>query len=155
MDIQETTAKLPRESVRVDCAEMGCITLCIQTPEGIHFDATLLNVGTGGCSFLLPEEAPPLPDGSRLELTFYWGEERQVVQQGTLLTRHTRSEQEIGHVHFSDQTGNQLRAMGELVTHVERIHLRVRQNWSPTETENLDGLFSPLGHPGKRSCTRC
>ncbi|MEO5353371.1 MAG: PilZ domain-containing protein [Magnetococcus sp. XQGC-1] len=154
---QETTtednAPLPRESIRVDCAAVGCVTLCIQTPDGAHFDVTLLDVGTGGCSFLLPEEVQPLPDGSALELTFYWGEERRVLQQGILLSRHTRSEQEVGHLHFTSQTGQQLRAMGELVTHVERVHLRVRQNWSPTETENLDGLFSRLDHPG--TCTRC
>lgn len=132
-----------RGTVRVECPTSTGVTLQVRSTEGARFDASVLDISTGGCSFLFPDDESPLSEGCTLALTFSWGEEREVLQHGTLFRVQNKRGRMVGHVGFHATRYEAIRELGELVTHIERVHIRTRHNQSPTETENLADLYRP------------
>lgn len=132
-----------RGALRVECPASTGVTLQVRSAEGARFEASVLDISTGGCSFLFPDDESPLSEGCALTLTFSWGEEREVLQHGTLFRVQNKRGRMVGHVGFHATQYEAIRELGELVTHIERVHIRTRHNQSPTETENLADLYRP------------
>ncbi|MEO5340263.1 MAG: DUF2784 domain-containing protein [Magnetococcus sp. MYC-9] len=143
-----------RDAIRIPYAEATDMVLQIKSQEGNTLDVVLLELGIGGCSFLFPDEEPFLPEGALLELTFHWCVDQRLSLPGNLLRVERRSEVVTGHLLFSIDTPEAERALGALVTWMERIHLRARHNWSATETENLAALYRNSGSHSC-ACARC
>ncbi|MEO5364287.1 MAG: DUF2784 domain-containing protein [Magnetococcus sp. DMHC-8] len=145
-----------RASVRVDNTDATGVMLAIRQADGTTFDATLLAVGAGGCTLVWPDEEPRSAVGMPLVFTFFWCDGQRVSRHGTLLRWQMRGNEMTGDAGFAVADHDTDRAMGELVTWMERIHLRTRRDWSPTETENLAELYrSSAEHLGKNPCHRC
>ncbi|MEO5350809.1 MAG: PilZ domain-containing protein [Magnetococcus sp. YQC-3] len=132
---------LRRDAVRVAYSSASRVALRIKNTGGYEYTATILEISAGGCSFSLSNDEASLVEGEKLELAFYKDEEKQVSLHGTLFKVQSRRGKEIGHVGFHAESYEAVREMGELVAHMERIALRERHNWSPTETENLAELY--------------
>ncbi|MBF0461928.1 MAG: PilZ domain-containing protein [Magnetococcales bacterium] len=132
---------LRRDAVRVEYSDATGVTLRIRSEGGADFDATILDISMGGCSFVLPYDVAFLSNGTMLELTFSWGEEEQVVQHGIFSKAQTPQGKAVGHVVFSAKTYESIQAVGALVTHIERVRLRVRHNLPPNATEGLAELY--------------
>ncbi len=123
--------RLQRGAVRVEYSDATGVTLHVKGEGGGVFEATLLDVSTGGCSFVPNDEVLP-SEGSALTLAFRWGEERELVQRGILSKVHSKRGRVVAHVVFHPKTYESIREVGELVTYIERIYLRTRHNRSST-----------------------
>lgn len=152
----ESDRTLHRDSVRIGCSDIVGLMLNIKREDGSNFDATIEDLSVGGCCFILPDDEFPIPEGTQLDLTFYWCEDIQIIQHGTLSRMHTRQNKVTGHVRFCVKNHESIWKISELVTHIERIHLRARHNWSPTETESLGSSYRPskTSHARKKACCR-
>ncbi|MBF0462913.1 MAG: PilZ domain-containing protein [Magnetococcales bacterium] len=143
-----------RDGVRVACSDATGVVLWIEGDAGVGFDAIPVDMSVGGCRFVWPDDVTPLPEGTRLQLTFDWCVDRQVVRPGTLFLVQIGPEQSIGQVVFAPGDLPTEQAMGALITYIERINLRIRRHESPTATENLAELYRS-DHAGKCPCSRC
>ncbi len=143
MAFPDTISRKPvqRDSIRVANSDTTGVTLRVEDDEGADFDATLLDISIGGCSFILPHGETPISVETVMKLVFSWGEKKQIIQHGTLFKIQTRQGKVIVHVGFCAGTYETMQEIGELVTHLECIHLRTRHNLSPTETEGLAELY--------------
>jgi hypothetical protein len=130
-----------RDSVRIENVESAGVELRVRNEEGSDFIAAVLDISMGGCSFIFPGDEELISSGTVLELRFRWGEEREIFRRGVLYKLKRKSGTIVGHVGFRTDDYEAVRETGELVGHIERIHLRRRHNWSANETENLSELY--------------
>ncbi|MBF0461955.1 MAG: hypothetical protein HQL87_11210 [Magnetococcales bacterium] len=146
---------LQRDTIRAANSATTGVTLQVECEEGAHFAATLLDISTGGCSFILPYDETPVSVESLMTLVFSWGEENQVTQHGTLFKIETRQGNVIVHIGFCCGTYRSMQEIGELVTHIECINLRIRHHLAPTETENLSELYRPTSSSSADDLDAC
>ena len=117
-----------RASARFEVPGKAMIVLTVERPALVTFRAQLLNLGTGGLSFQQPDDVAPLTENCHLKLTFNWPPENQLVIPGTLVKNKSALGKTRVHVRFSIETFEMSRAIGELVTHIERMELKERSD---------------------------
>lgn len=117
-----------RASARFEVPPGAAIKLTVERPALVTFRALLLNLGTGGLSFMQPDDIAPLTENSHLKLTFDWPPENQLVVPATLLKNKTAVGKTRSHVRFSVEDYEMSRSLGELVTYVERQELKGRSD---------------------------
>ncbi|MBF0339934.1 MAG: PilZ domain-containing protein [Magnetococcales bacterium] len=143
-----------RQVYRVQDTPLAGVVLNLAREGGHAFDVTLVDLSPGGCAFHYPEEEEPFPSGTPLQLTFHWCVDQRIALSGTLLRIQYRDGAATGHVGFGLPLREESREVGALVRQMERIHLRVRKELSPRETEQWrSGAGRSLrhGHP----CSSC
>ncbi|WP_130469874.1 PilZ domain-containing protein [Candidatus Magnetaquicoccus inordinatus] len=138
---QMSRKALRRDAARIPYQPASGVSLRLVDEDGSSFEAIILDISMGGCRFLLPHDQSPPAEGSQVRFFFQWRDDQELVQQGTLFKVQYRQGEIVGHAGFHADNYEAIRMIGELVTHVERINLRLRHNLSPTETENIADLF--------------
>ncbi|MBF0184642.1 MAG: PilZ domain-containing protein [Magnetococcales bacterium] len=141
---QMTRKPLRRDAARIPYQPASGVSMRLVDAEGVHYDAVILDISVGGCRFLLPHDQSPPQEGSQVRFFFQWRDDQELVQEGTMFKVQYRQGEVIGHAGFHADNYEAIRTIGELVTHIERIHLRIRHNMSPHETENLAELYQSM-----------
>lgn len=144
-----------RDGIRVTESEQAGLILQVKQEDGTCFDATLLDLGLGGCSILLPDQEPPLTTATPLLLTFFWCLDKQLKQPATLLSIHTQETQQIGHIRFCAESHQTRREIGLLVAHIERLSLRARRNADFHGTEYVAEWYPTAKKKKKKRSCRC
>ena len=105
------------------------MVLHVRREAGYKFPAAILDVGVGGLCFVFPPEEAAIAEGSEVEATFTWEDDTwSVTARGTLLRMGTRKGKTTGQIAFANDSYEVIRAMGELVAHIERTRLQLRAN---------------------------
>ena len=119
--------KRQRSTVRVQYLEEARVVLHVRREAGSKFPCTIMDVGTGGLCFAFPRDEAAIAEGSEVESTFLWEEgSREVTVRGTLLKMGTRKGKTTGQIVFVSESYEVIRALGEVVSHIERVRLQFK-----------------------------
>ncbi|MBF0401920.1 MAG: PilZ domain-containing protein [Magnetococcales bacterium] len=116
-----------RASVRVKYFEDARVALSIKREAGVSFFAPIVDIGAGGVCFTLPDDEAPIAEGSEVDVTFYWDEEKELADKGTLIKMGSRHGKPVGQIAFATESYEVIRQLGELVAHIERARLQTRR----------------------------
>lgn len=131
-----------RASARFPVSEAAAVILTVERPALITFRALLLDIGTGGISFMQPKDIAPLksrsdkradmmssemsgdyPENCHLHLKFHWPFEQELEVPGVLIKNKVAMGKTRVHVRFSVESYELSRELGLLVSYVERLEL--------------------------------
>ena len=102
------------------------VSLMVERPAQITFPAQLRNIGNGGLSFLQPADITPMTENCHLKVVLQWDIDQEIILNGTLVKNKITRNEICAHIRFSIESYEVSRALGELVSDVERIALQKR-----------------------------
>lgn len=117
-----------RSSARFEVPASSRIKLIVERPALVTFPVHIRDISLGGLDYVHPDDVAPLTEKCHLNLQFTYDEDKELIIPGTLVKNMRTLSEVHTHVHFSIESYEMSRAVGELVTYVERSSLKERSD---------------------------
>lgn len=132
-----------RMTARFEVPGSAIVSLVVERPALVTFPAAILNIGSGGLSFMQPGDIAPLTENCHLNLLLNWQHDQELIIPGTLVKNMSSMGKTQVHVRFSVQSYEMSRALGELVAYIERFELTRRSDnrLTPAEDQRRESSF--------------